>query len=96
MAVVETTTFRLAPGVSRDDFLALDRHLQTEFLYHQPGFARRTTAQRGTEWVVVTLWASEADAAKAEDAAAGDPLQTGFDALLEPGSVDRRRYDTLD
>jgi hypothetical protein len=96
MSVVETTTFRLAPGVSRQDFMALDRRLQTELVYHQPGFARRTTAQRGTEWVVVTLWASEADAANAEHAVGGEPLQAEFDALLEPGSMDRRRYDTLD
>jgi hypothetical protein len=96
MAVVETTTFRLAPGVTRDAFLALDRRVQTELVYQRPGLVRRTTAQRGAEWLVVTLWNSEAEAAAFASAVATEPLQAEFDALLEPGSVERRRYDTLD
>jgi hypothetical protein len=96
MAVVETTTFRLASGVSRDDFLALDRRVQTELVYGQHGLVRRTTTHRGGEWMVVTLWGSESDAAAFESSAAGHPLQGEFDALVEPGSLERRRYDTLD
>jgi hypothetical protein len=96
VSVVEATTFRLAAGVSPDAFLVLDRRVQTEFAYHQPGFVRRTTAHRGADWIVVTLWASEADAAAFESLGATDSLQAEFDALLEPGSLARRRYDTLD
>ena len=96
MSVVEVTTFRLAAGASEDAFRALDRRVQTEVVPNQPGFLRRTTAQRGEEWVVVTLWASEENAAAFDDAVVHDPVQMEFDGHLEVGSVHTHRYDTLD
>jgi heme-degrading monooxygenase HmoA len=96
VSIVETTTFRLRAGTNRVAFLALDRRVQTELIPNQPGFIRRTTAHRGEEWVVVTLWGSEANASAFESVAAGDPLQAEFEAMLETGSIERRRYDTLD
>jgi heme-degrading monooxygenase HmoA len=96
MSIVETTTFRLHAGTDQAAFLALDRRVQTELIPNQPGFVRRTTAFRGDDWVVVTLWGSEADAAAFESVAAGDAIQAQFDALVEPGSLQRHRYDTLD
>ena len=63
MGVVEVTQFRLADGVKDDAFLAHDRRLQTELFPNRPGFLRRTTARRDGDWVVVTLWSNEDDAA---------------------------------
>ena len=63
MSIVEITTFRLAEGVTDDAFLALDKRIQTELVPNQPGFLRRTTARHGDDWLVVTLWATDADAA---------------------------------
>ncbi len=63
MSIVEVTTFRLADGVADESFLALDKRLQTELVPNRPGFMRRTTARHGEEWLVVTLWGNEADAA---------------------------------
>jgi heme-degrading monooxygenase HmoA len=96
MSIVEITTFRLAPGASEDGFLALDRRVQTELVPNQPGFLRRTTTRRGEDWLVVTLWASEAAAAAFEDVANGEPVQIEYDGHLEVGSVTTARYDTLD
>ena len=96
MSVVEITTFRLADGADDDGFLALDRRVQTELVPNQPGFMRRTTTRRGDDWLVVTLWATEADAVAFEDVANRDPAQTEFDGHLEVGSVITRRFDTLD
>jgi hypothetical protein len=96
VSIVETTTFRLAPGVDEGAFLAADKRVQTELVPTQPGFVRRTTAHRGNDWLVVTLWWSEAQAAAFEAMAAGHPAQAEFDAMLEPGSLVRRRFETLD
>jgi heme-degrading monooxygenase HmoA len=96
MGVVETVSFRLVPGTSEGTFLALDRRVQTELIPNQRGFVRRTTARRGDDWVVVTLWATEADAAAYDAAVAGQAVQIDFDALVEAASVQRQRYDTLD
>jgi heme-degrading monooxygenase HmoA len=96
MSVVEITTFRLAAGANEDGFLALDRRVQTEVVPNQPGFMRRTTACRGNDWVVVTLWRGEEDAVAFEDAVVHDAVQMEFDGHLEVGSVRTHRYDTLD
>ena len=97
MAVIEVLTFRLLPDIGEDGFLDADRHLQTEFAYHQPGLLRRTTARGGPgEWLVVTLWVSPADADAGEAAARDESVVERFRALLDPSSVVTTRYDTLD
>ncbi len=96
MSIVEVTTFRLTDGASEEAFLALDRRVQTELVPNQPGFMRRTTARRGEDWVVVTLWFTEANAAAFDAVANNNPVQMEFDGHLEVGSVHSQRYDTLD
>jgi heme-degrading monooxygenase HmoA len=94
--IIETTTFSLAQGATEDAFLAADRRVQSEVIPNQPGFLRRTTARRGEHWIVVVLWANEADAVAFESVANADPVQTEFDGHLAVGSVEVHRYDTLD
>jgi hypothetical protein len=100
VAVIETMTFRLVDGADEDAFLAVDKRLQTEFAYQQPGLLRRTTARgvgdRVGEWVVIDLWARGADA----DACAGrwddDPLAQELMSYIDRSTVDVRRYTDLD
>ena len=96
MSIVEITTFRLADGVTDESFLALDRRIQTELAPNQPGFLRRTTARHGEDWAVVTLWASDADAAAYQRNAEGHPLQAEFERDVEAGTFHLTRYATLD
>ena len=96
MSIVEVTTFRLAQGVSDDSFLALDERVQKELVPNRPGFFRRTTARHGDDWVVVTLWATEDDAASYQRAVEDDPLHAQFGGCLEAGTVHLTRYTTLD
>jgi heme-degrading monooxygenase HmoA len=96
MSIVEVTTFRLREGVSDGSFLALDKRLQTELVPNQPGFLRRTTARHGEDWLVVTLWAADEDAAAFQRAAEGHPLQAEFAQALEAGTLHLTRYTTLD
>jgi hypothetical protein len=96
MSIVEITTFRLREGVSDESFLALDKRLQTELVYDQPGLVRRTTARHGEDWLVVTLWATDGDAAAFQRAAEAHPLQTEFDHAVEAGTLHLTRYTTLD
>ena len=96
MSVVEVATFRLAAGVSDESFLDLDKRLQTELVPNRPGFLRRTTARHGHEWLVVTLWWSEEDAAAFSRETEDDPLQVAFTRAVEAGSLHSTRYETLD
>jgi heme-degrading monooxygenase HmoA len=96
VSIVETTTFRLAEGVTDETFLALDRRVQNELVPNQPGFMRRTTARRGDDWLVVTLWSTDEAAAAFQRAAEGDPLQVAFEQAVEAGTFHLARYATLD
>ena len=97
--MLEVTTFRLVDGADDAAFVAADAAVQTGCYYAQPGLLRRTTARAlpPTEgWVVVTLWRSPGDADAAAAAVDADPLGAAWWARVERGSVDTRRYDTLD
>jgi hypothetical protein len=96
MSIVEVTTFRLREGVSDQSFLALDKRLQTELVPNRPGFLRRTTARHGEDWLVVTLWASDRDAAAFQRVGEGHPLLAEFDHAVEAGTLHLTRYTTLD
>jgi hypothetical protein len=97
MSVIETMTFRLAAPTEEAPFLAADRRLQTEFAYHQAGLVRRTTARsHGGDWIVVDLWASEADADASTERWNGDPTAAAFMALVDETTVRVQRYTTLD
>jgi heme-degrading monooxygenase HmoA len=96
VSIVEITTFRLAEGVTDEAFLALDRRVQTELVPNRTGFLRRTTARHGDDWLVVTLWATDDDAAAFQRAVEGNPLQAEFERAAEAGTLHLARYTTLD
>jgi hypothetical protein len=88
MAVIDITTFRLAGGVDDDAFLVADERVRTGVLYRQPGVVRSTTARGDDgEWAIVVLWRSE----PSTDVAASELAD-----VIEPGTVTRRQYRTLD
>jgi hypothetical protein len=93
--VIETLAFRLLPGADERAFVAADARMQTEFAYLQPGLGRRTTAKNADgEWAIVVFWNSLADA----DASSGkdDPASDAFWGLIDPDTVQRKLYETLD
>jgi len=96
MSVVEVTTFTLRDGADEGAFLVADRRVQTELIPNQPGFMRRTTARQGAHWLVVTLWASLADAEAFEVIAKGHPVHAEFERHVEDASISARRFETLD
>ena len=97
MSALETLTFRLTGAADIDAFRIADASVQTDFVYQQPGIARRTTA-RGTDgqWIVVTLWASAADADAAATAASHDTATQRWSAMVDGASTRRDVYELLD
>lgn len=100
MAVIETMTFRLVDGADEAAFLAVDKRLQTEFAYQQPGLLRRTTARgvgdRAGEWVVIDLWARAEDADACAEGWDHDPLAQELMSHVDPATLEVRRYTDLD
>src|SRR5438309_4461930 len=73
--VIETMSFRLAPGTDEQAFLGADGRVQTEFAYRQPGLLRRTTAHTGDgEWIVIDVWQSAAEADACNERWDTDPV----------------------
>jgi hypothetical protein len=100
MAVIETMTFRLIGGADDAAFLAVDKRLQSDFAYQQPGLVRRTTARgqgdRTGEWIVIDLWRSARDADAAAARWERDPIAQEFMSLVDVNTVEVRRYTDLD
>ncbi len=96
MAVIEILTFTVTDDVSDDDVRAADAAVQTEFAYAQKGLIRRTTARDGRRWLVVQLWASDADAAAAVTAAATHAAVARLHALADPTTLSQSRYTSFD
>ncbi len=100
MAVIETMTFRLVAGAEIAAFLAADRRLQSDFADRQPGLLSRTTArgegERAGEWVVIDRWRGGADADASAARWDDHPVAQAFMALVDPASVEVRRYRDLD
>ena len=90
-------TFRLKGDVDEAAFLAANERMQTEFVYQQPGFVRRTTA-RGPdgEWLVIGVWDSQQHAVTAGALANKDPVSRAANAMVDPASVSVKRFETLD
>ena len=93
MSVIETMTFRLAAGVERTEWAAIDARFQQEVAYQQPGLLRRTVAVAADgSWIVVTTWAdgASADAARGlDDSPVGREL---LERIVDPVIA---RYVTL-
>ena len=100
MAVIETMTFRLVKGADEAAFLGVDKRLQTDFAYQQPGLVRRTTARgvdnRAGEWVVIDLWATAEDADACAARWDDDPLAQELMSYVDRSTVEVRRYLDLD
>lgn len=96
-SVIEILTFRLRPGVDEDDFLAVDRRVQTALRYQQRGLVRSTTARGGEgRWLVLQVWADAAAADAARERWRTDALGAEFDAMVDDSEVTWERFTALD
>jgi len=57
---------------------------------------RRTTARNGSEWLILTLWASAEDADACAESSRTDRAVARWAAMLDRTSVTTSRYHTLD
>lgn len=94
--MIEVTTFRHVVGVAEADVVAADQGVQTRFAPFQPGFARRTTT-RGDDggWAVFTLWHSAETADAAAAAGERDDAVRSLMALVDPSTLEVRRFTEL-
>ena len=85
--VIETVTFKLNDGVSREDFIAAAKEM-SPWVESRPGFLhRRLSCTEDGTWVEQIEWA-DMDAAKAAAAAAPSALENaGFMSAINGPTV---------
>jgi len=94
--MIEVAKFRLADGVSTEDFLAKNADFQQRFIYQQPGLVRRTVASGlDGEWVSITWWRSMKDARRSTTESLTSPIAMDFGALLKPRSLSVEYFKEL-
>ncbi len=95
--MIEILTFALRSGVDDGRFIAVDARVQTEFAYHQPGLARRTTGRDGDRrWLVLQVWTNAEGATAGRTAFDASELGAEFTSLIDPDTVTRQCFEGLD
>ena len=94
---MEITTFRLRDGVDEAAFRRADTAAQA-FHHLRPGILRRTTFRDVAtgEWMVAILWSSWEHADAAAEAARADGGMQEYASMIDPASVQVRRFESLD
>jgi len=92
-AVVEVVTFKLKPGVTLDEFRALDEAVERQYAMQQPGFvAREAAAGDHGEWLVIVHWRSAQDPDASMAGFANAPVAAPFMARIDSRSFSMKRY----
>ena len=86
--IVEIAQFKLAAGVSNEEFLKEAEAVQNNFLEKQSGYIDRELLKSDDGlWVDVLHWNSMGEAQKAAEIMMGDPATQGFMQKIDPSSV---------
>jgi len=94
--MIEVSKFRLASGVSTEEFLEKNADFQQHFVYQHEGLLRRTVASGlEGEWAAITWWRSMKDARRAASEATTSPVAMAFTSLLDSASVDTAYFKEL-
>jgi hypothetical protein len=94
--MIEVSKFRLADGISTEDFLKKNADFQQQFVYQQDGLVRRTVASGlDGEWVSITWWRSMKDARRSAMQTLASPVAMKFGALVESASISVEYFKEL-
>jgi hypothetical protein len=94
--MIEVSKFRLADGVTEEDFLTKNADYQQRFAYQREGLVRRTVAS-GLDgaWLAVSWWRSMNDARRSTAEANTSSIAIEFNALLDPTTLSTEYFKEL-
>jgi hypothetical protein len=94
--IVEIAQFRLANGVSEQDFLREVEDVQNNFLSRQSGYIDRELLKSGEgQWIDIVHWSSMEKAQLVAEVMLKDPSALGFLQKIDPQSVDMMHLQTM-
>ena len=95
--IVEIAQFKLAAGVSDEDFLHEAEAVQKNFLEKQSGYIdRELLKDKDGQWVDILHWNSIGEAQKAAEVMMADPATQGFMQKIDPSSVKMLHVNSQD
>ncbi len=93
--MIEVATFRLREGVTAEEYHSVDKRLQTDFFYQQPGLVRRTTAcANDGSWITIIFWESVELSQLAVTKAVGRVEFSAALAMIDVSTMQTSRYRT--
>ncbi|MFJ4688117.1 antibiotic biosynthesis monooxygenase family protein [Streptomyces sp. NPDC088789] len=96
MSTVETVRFKLIPEVGTEEFDALDRKVESEYMAQRPGFvSREVTRSEEGEYLVIVHWATPEDADATMKGFFGASETQDFLAAIDKSTVASGRYLTV-
>lgn len=91
--VIEVATFKLADGMSYDDFSVLDSAVEAQHVSKQPGFISRHSARgENGEWLVVVYWENHESAQASMNSFMNAPAAAQFMKGLDASTMKMMRY----
>lgn len=86
--IVEISQFKLAKGVTKEDFLREANLVQEKFLERQQGYINRELLKdEEGQWMDILHWESLNDALKASETLLKEPSAQSFIEKMNPTSV---------
>lgn len=97
MAVVEIVRFRLAEGVTEDQFLVDNGRVESDHVVHQPGFLSRATAHgEDGEWLIIVHWESAGAADASTDGFMDAEATQAFLGDIDGDTYSMKRYSVVE
>ena len=91
--IVETVSYKLAGGVSRDAFLAANSAM-TDWLSRQKGFQYRSLSQKEDgSWIDIAYWEDKASCEAAEVSFKKEMPSTDFYMMVDPATLEMDRSE---
>jgi hypothetical protein len=91
--VIEVVTLKIKPGVTTEQFEAVDHKVGAEYVAKRPGFLSRESAPGANQtWLAIVHWRSLADAEASMKSFEAAPAAKKFKSLIVADSMVMARY----
>ncbi len=92
--ILEVVSFKLAPGVSEEEFVSIVEQMEQSFLCNTKGFVSRVLAKdEEGNWLDQVKWQSLPDAMNAMEASMKEVSVAPFLQAIDPNSIQAKHWN---
>lgn len=93
MNVVELASFELNEEVKLEEFLAISKTFQKEFVEKQEGFIQRKLIKKDERWCDLVIWEDMSAAEKVSKNMGTNEAAGAYGMTIKPGTVNVEHYE---